>query len=224
MSDCEHGGETKPNGNCTAPAPDDHLPVQCVGSWAKDKHYYLQRYLEATRAVRARYLKPGRSRPAGWCRICRSLREPGRVSSYTRLRGKIIDGSPTRSPSAQSQAPFTRVILCDLDGENVARPSKAHAPWKRNGPRSFKATAMPSSSKSSRRYRAYGLNVALLDPFGASGLHIRDHRKARHRCEGWILIIHYPTMDLKRNVARDRRTANAFIGGRVAADGIASPV
>src|SRR5687768_5579403 len=92
LSDCEQGGETKDNGNCTAPAPDDHLPVQCVGSWAKDKHYYLERYIDATRAVRAKYLRPAGSRPAGGAAFVDLFAGPGRC----RLResGQIINGSP----------------------------------------------------------------------------------------------------------------------------------
>jgi len=49
---CPHGGPTKKNGNCMVPA-EDGLPVQCVGPWAKDKHDYLRRYIEATKGPRS---------------------------------------------------------------------------------------------------------------------------------------------------------------------------
>jgi three-Cys-motif partner protein len=67
----------------------------------------------------------------------------------------------------------------------------------------------------------YGLNVALLDPFRANDLQFTTIAKLA-TVKRMDLIIHYRTMDLKRNVGRDRRTANAFIGSDLA-DGIASP-
>jgi len=46
------------NGNCPYPGSDG-LPVQCVGSWVSKKHYYLNRYLEATAQVRSKFSKVG---------------------------------------------------------------------------------------------------------------------------------------------------------------------
>src|SRR5579884_2126049 len=46
-------------GNCTKGPADDGGVVQCVGPWAKEKHDYIRRYIDATREVREKYLRPG---------------------------------------------------------------------------------------------------------------------------------------------------------------------
>ena len=49
----------KKNGNCTAAVdPIDGLPVQCVREWVSDKHYYLERVVDAARYVRRKFNPP----------------------------------------------------------------------------------------------------------------------------------------------------------------------
>ena len=112
---CPHGGETKDNGNCTVPGPDG-LPVQCVGPWAEDKHDYVQRFIEASRGARTKYLTPKGRRPAGGAAYIELFAGPGmaRVSAT----GDIIDGSPLVA-AKHAEAPFTRLIFADKEQENI---------------------------------------------------------------------------------------------------------
>ena len=123
---CAKGGPTKGNGNCTVPDVDG-ASVQCVGQWAKEKHEYLRRYIGATWAARNKFLAPGAHFPKpGGAAFVDLFAGPGRAR--IRDTGEIIDGSPLIALK-HSEAPFTKVILCDLDEENVAALRKRVQPF-----------------------------------------------------------------------------------------------
>lgn len=75
----------KENGNCTTLGPDG-LPVQCVGSWTRDKHEYLRRYIDATANARAKYV--GR----GGAAFLDLFAGPG--CARVRTSRLVVDGSP----------------------------------------------------------------------------------------------------------------------------------
>src|SRR5262245_13807415 len=92
---------------------DDGLPATEVGVWASEKHTYLSRYLDASRAARAQYLGQGKAGAAFVDLIC----GPGRAR--VRDTGKWIDGSAVAAwkISCDGKAPFTKVLVADLDEE-----------------------------------------------------------------------------------------------------------
>jgi hypothetical protein len=55
--DCDCGQQKQGNGNCPVHR-EDGLPLQCVGRWAKEKHDYLARYINATWGPRSKYVTP----------------------------------------------------------------------------------------------------------------------------------------------------------------------
>src|SRR5690242_16828689 len=88
----------------------DGLRRAIVGSWAPEKHLRLRKYVDITRAVRARfggnatyidlYCGPGRAR----------LRETG----------EVVDGSAiVAAIEAARKTPFRQVIVGDIDPLNV---------------------------------------------------------------------------------------------------------
>ena len=108
---CRFGGQTKENGNCTIPAPDDGLPVQCVGPWSKRKHDILRRYLSASGGPRRGYLPPA----PGGAAFVDLFAGPGRAR--VRTTGELDDGSPLIA--LKQPLGFTRLVLCELDPENA---------------------------------------------------------------------------------------------------------
>src|SRR5688572_32795654 len=86
---CKFGGPQLENGNCTNPSPADGLSVQSVGQWVLDKHHLLKQYIDATWAVRARYLPPQGNGGAAYIDL---FAGPGQV----RIRNtpEILDGRP----------------------------------------------------------------------------------------------------------------------------------
>jgi len=99
------------NGNCPH-SGNDELPVQCVGLWIRKKHYYLNRYLEATARVRKMFYKQGNAIyldlfcGPGKCIIRNTTTlvetESGGVISYN-----------------ISYSPFNEYYFIDIENENI---------------------------------------------------------------------------------------------------------
>lgn len=202
-SACREGGPTKPNGNCTNPGPDG-LAVQCVGEWAEhEKHEYLRRYIDATRQTRRKFLVPGRHGRPGGAGYVDLYAGPGKV----RLRdsGEVFDGSPLIA-LGHDEAPFTTVVLCDIDDENVSTlraRTAAHADRTQIIPGDCNAVvdrivaALPE----------YGLNIAFVDPFKLEPLHFGTLAKLA-ALERLDLVVNFPTQDAKRNLQHYLKPGN----------------
>lgn len=196
-SACKEGGETLANGNCTKPAPDG-LPAQCVGQWAADKHYYLQQYIEATRAVRAGYLPP---KGHGGAAFIDLFAGPGVVR--IRESGEIRDGSPMVA-FRHAEAPFSQLVLCDVSPENV-------------GALRGRTTSQPSRvtvvegdcneciDQVVAAVPVHGLNIALIDPFGLRTLKFTALKRLAV-FKRMDLVVHFPTADIKRNLGQNENT------------------
>lgn len=190
-SDCEHCGTRKANGNCPS-ALDDGYAVQCVGSWAREKHDYTQRYVNATWATRRKFLAP---RGAGGAAFVDLFAGPGRAR--IRETGEVIDGSPLVA-LAHERAPFSEVLMCDLDPENV-EALKARTAARPNARVLDPIDSNEEIDNVVRQIPEYGLNLALVDPFRARDLQWAtiERLAAFPRMD---LIINFPSGDLKRNL------------------------
>ncbi len=193
--ECRFGGRTKANGNCTV-AGDDGLPVQCVGSWTKDKHDYLRRYIGATRAARAKYLPPA----PGGAAFIDLFAGPGR--SRVRETGELIDGSPLIAAKHEA-SPFTQIICCDADAENQA------ALTKRTEADRGRASVVPGDCNDLietivSKVPKDGLNLALVDPFNLAALRFTTLAElgALHRMD---LIVFFPIGEIRRNLKANRK-------------------
>lgn len=204
--ECIGGGATKTNGNCTNLGPDG-IVVQCVGPWAKEKHDYLRRYIDATRAARNKYLVPDGDRPAGGAAYIDIFAGPGRAR--VRTTGEIIDGSPLIA-AQHKDAPFTSLIFADLAEENVnaleARLGVAskHAAL-------FQGDCNLMIDKIVKQVPPYGLNIALIDPYGLRPLSF-ETIAALANVKRMDLLIHFPTMDIKRNFTEAEPYITRFLG------------
>ncbi len=199
MPDC-----VKPNGNCTEDVdPDDKLAVQCVGSWAKDKHDYFRRYLEATAAVRAKFLPPVGRGGAGLVDL---FAGPGRARVDSPR--EFIDGSPLIALH-QQVSPFTRILFCDIDDENVDALEKRNAALGGLGQiRHGDCNAMIDEIVAD--VPEYGYNVALIDPYAASNLSFATVARLS-TVKRMDLIIHFPLGSMKRNFSHRGHIEN-FLG------------
>ena len=167
--------------------------MQCVGSWSEDKHSYLGRYIAATARVRNKYLSAG----GGGAAFIDLFAGPG--LARVRRTKKFIDGSPMIA-LGHRESPFTRVILCELDLENVA------ALEQRCGPHGRRVKILPGDCNERiddlvGLIPTDGLNIALIDPYSTAPLHFNTIAKlcGLRRMD---LLIHFPTSDIRRKFTR----------------------
>lgn len=194
---CRGGGDTLPNGNCTNPGPDG-LPVQCVGIWATDKHHYLRQYIAATRGVRAQYLEP---KGHGGAAFIDLFAGPG--MARVRETGEVRDGSPLIA-LRHGEAPFSKLIFCDSELENAAAlETRCSAEGARVKVIEGDSNAM--IDKVALEIPEYGLNIALVDPFGLQALKFATLARLA-KFSRMDLIVHFPTGDIKRNLDQNQRT------------------
>lgn len=197
MADCVDS-----NGNCTHPSDDGH-PIQCVGAWVDEKHTYVRRYVDATRAARAAFLGPGK----GGAAFVDLFAGPGRAR--VRETGHFVKGSPFIALDHQ-EAPFSRLILCDLAAINVAAL--------RTRTKSYEDRVCVVEGDCNlviddivRLVPPYGLNIALVDPYALSQLSFATLRKLV-QLSRMDLVIHFPTGDIKRNFHQNAEHLDRFLG------------
>src|ERR1700676_5230113 len=92
---------------------DDGLPAEEVGSWAKEKHNYVRRYVDISRAARKKFLGPGKAGAT----FIDLFSGPGRAR--IRETGEWIDGSAVAAwKIAQSSGSgFSEMLVSDIDDE-----------------------------------------------------------------------------------------------------------
>ncbi len=176
-------------------AGDDGLPAEEVGPWAKEKQEYLCRYVDISRAVRAKYLPPsGRGGATYIDLFC----GPGR--SRIRETGEWIDGSPVAAwkKSVEGGAPFSKVIIADIDIVRLEaaaeRLSKLGAPVA-----TIHGAAKDTAISALQRAAAYGLNFAFLDPYSIGALDFELFRTLS-RLTRVDILAHISKMDFQRNL------------------------
>ncbi|MEF3124531.1 three-Cys-motif partner protein TcmP [Rhizobium leguminosarum] len=173
---------------------DDGLPAEEVGEWAKEKHAYLCRYIDISKAARAKYLGPGKGGAAFIDLFC----GPGRCR--VKSTGEWIDGGAVAAwnKSVQGGQPFSRVIVADADQERldatIKRLQNAGAPVvSACGPASLTAFF------ALQRTPPHGLNFAFLDPYNLEALDFKIFETLA-RVKRLDVLVHLSKMDLQRNL------------------------
>ncbi len=197
MPRCEDGcpADSRPaNFNCLDADPADGLVVQCVGEWEREKHDPLERYIEASAGPRSKFLRPRPGVVSGGAAFIDLYAGPGRAR--VRSSGSIVDGSPLIALK-HGKAPFTKVILCDIDPVNADALRRRVAPY---GPRAvvIEGDCHANIDRIVAEIPRAGLNIALVDPFSL-GQHDFDTIARLARIDRMDMLIHFPTMDAKRN-------------------------
>jgi three-Cys-motif partner protein len=190
-------------GNCTRER-EDGLPVQCVGEWAKEKHDFIRRYIEATGGPRKNYASKG---SGGLCYVD-LFAGPGRA--FVPKTNEFIDGTPLIAAKASLQS-YTSMVLCDLADANVealrvrlaGRQGVHIVPGDCNEMIEVIASYIPK----------HALSLAVVDPFGASALSFETIRRLA-QFGRMDLIVHFPTTGIKRNFEKADygATIDRFLG------------
>jgi three-Cys-motif partner protein len=174
----------------------DDLPISVVGAWSKEKHQRLCDYIGASRAARAKYLGVGKAGATYVDLFC----------SYGRCQiretGEVVDGSAVAAwkTSVQGGAPFSRVLIADLNTECVnvcrARLERAKAPVG-----VYEGPAKETVKKVVASLNPYGLHFAFLDPYNLQSLPF-SVIESLSRLKRMDMLIHVSVQDLQRNLRR----------------------
>ncbi len=203
------------NGNCMVRLAPDSLPFQCVGPWSRDKHDYLERYITATQSARTKFV----FNSSGGAAFVDLFAGPGLACVPGQMQ--LVQGSPLIA-LGHDVAPFSDLILCDRDPENV------------------RALVQRTTGASSRVHviagdcnecidqivsliPPFGLNIAMVDPFGLRPLRWETLSRLGS-VKRMDLIIHFPTGTIKRNFGKPtfRRRIDLLIGSSQWQSGITS--
>lgn len=173
---------------------DDGLPAEDVGAWAKEKHEYLCRYVDISRAVRSGWLGPGKAGATFIDLFC----GPGRCK--VRETGEWIDGGAVAAwkKSLEGGAPFTQVFIGDIDEQR--REAAAKRLRQLGAPVvEVAGSAAHAVQKVVPRLNPYGLHFAFLDPFNLEALDFGIIRTLS-TLERIDILVHVNQMDLQRNL------------------------
>lgn len=183
---------------------DDGLPAEEVGPWAREKHAYLCRYLDASRGARKKYIGQGKAGATFADLFCSLGRSKIRESM------EFIDGSAVAAwkASASGSAPFSRIFIGDLDTESrgvcAQRLDAAHAPFVE-----LSGDAVAAAKEYRRLVHPAGLHLVFLDPYGIGALDFEIIRELA-QLRRIDMLIHVSAMDLQRNLAIQISDAEAI--------------
>lgn len=174
---------------------DDGLLADEVGAWAKEKHSYLKRYLDISRATRKKYIGDRKGGAVYFDLFC------GTGRSRIKNSNEWIDGGSVAAwkTSKEGDAPFTDIYISDLDEERLnactERLRKLGAPV-----HPIHASAVDAVEKMVSAVSGFGLHFAFVDPYSLEALDFRIISKLSTLTR-IDLLIHLSAMDLQRNLA-----------------------
>lgn len=176
---------------------DDGRLADEVGEWVKEKHSYLRRYVDISRAARKKYLGPGTAGATYFDLFCATGR------SRIRTTGEWIDGSAITAwkASVEGGAPFSEIYISDIDRNSLdactERLRELNAPVI-----PIHASAVEAVEKIATSVNGYGLHLAFLDPYNLETLDFRIIERLA-RLKRVDVIIHLSAMDLQRNLEKN---------------------
>ena len=205
--DCPVGGQfNKADQTCSRPDPADGLPAACVGDWVDDKHARLRKYIDISRAVRRKFLKPGSG--ATYIDLYCG---PGRAR--IRQTNRIVDGSAlvaAREAQATSTS-FTDICIGDMNASFVAATTqRLKAAGASVTP--FTGAAEETVADVARRLPVDGLHFSFLDPYDLATLPFAVIRtlSALQRMD---ILVHVSVQDLQRNLGRYMKNQESPLDG-----------
>lgn len=173
---------------------DDGMWAEDVGIWAKEKHEYLVRYLDISRATRVKYVGPQKGGATYIDLFC------GTGRAKVRRTGEYIDGSCVAAwrKSVEGGVPFSHVYIADIDEERLRLAEKR---LKQLGAPvvAYHGSATDTVKDVVRNVGSYGLHFAFIDPFNLGAFNFEIIRQLA-KLKRIDMLVHISKMDLQRNL------------------------
>ncbi len=194
---CKH---VKDNGNCFW-LGNDNYPVQCVGAWAEDKYYFLERYLNASREARRKFSDQGNAV------FIDLFSGPGRC--MIREKKEEITSGGFRAMEL-NEAPFNEYIFCDIDERNT-EAFRHRSQQKQNC--IFYTGDSNKTIESIVNYlkkKDYRYHCAYVDPFAPENLNFNT-LKTLAQFKRMDMLIHFPIGSIHRNLDNWMNKTNTIL-------------
>lgn len=176
-----------------APDPKDGLPVGRVGDWALDKHERLRKYIDISRAARAKFARAGSTYIDPFCNYGRAR---------IRETDTVVDGSPlvAYKIARDGGAPFSQIHLGDADPACVEVASQRLISIG-GQPSTYVGLAEDTVREIAGNINPHGLHFAFLDPYNLEALPF-SVVETLARVDRMDILIHFSLVDLQRNLER----------------------
>lgn len=177
------------NGNCFWPGS-DKLPVQCVGAWAEDKYYFLERYLNASREARRKFSDRGNAV------FIDLFSGPGHCIIREK-KTEIISGG--FRATELNETPFNEYIFCDINEDNIEAfrqrtQQKQNCIFYTGDSNKTIESIVNHLKKNDYRY-----HCAYVDPFAPENLNFNT-LKTLAQLKRMDMLIHFPIGSIHRNL------------------------
>jgi len=172
---------------------DDGLPLDEVGSWAKEKHERLRKYVDISRAVRRKFLQ-GSGGATYTDLFCGSGR------AFIRDSDEVIDGSPLVAfkSARDGGAPFSQIHIGDVEDTRVTAAARRIANAG-GAVATYVGKAEDVAPQIVARLNPHGLHFIFLDPYNLDALPFTVI-EAFARLRRIDMLIHVSAQDLQRNL------------------------
>lgn len=180
---------------------DDGLPGEDVGQWVEKKHATLRRYVDISRAVRAKWVGIGKAGATYIDPFC------GTGRCKIRETGEWIDGGAVAAwkESQRGGQPFTQIYIGDMDPDRLSacerRLKALGAPVL-----AIQGPASQTIHQIVANLHQAGLHFAFLDPYNLETLDF-NIINVLSKFKRIDILVHLSKMDLQRNV--DQYTSGA---------------
>lgn len=176
-------------GNCPAPGS-DNLPVQCVGPWAEDKYYFLERYLNASCEARRKFSAKNNAvfidlfAGPGTC-IIREVQKEIPSGGIRALR--------------REEAKFNEYFYFDISEVNIEALKKRIGAVPNCNISCGDSNILVKELVKILNRKNYRYHFAFIDPFGPDALNF-ETIMALASFKRMDLLIHFPIGAIKRNI------------------------
>lgn len=193
------------SGNCLV-LGSDYLPVQCVGPWAEDKYFFLERYLNATCQARKKFSVNNNSV------FIDLFAGPGKCIIFN--EEKEIDSGGIRA-LLRDEAPFSQLYYFDINKQNtealkIRVKNNTKCIVENGDSNKLIKNLIKKLLEKNQKY-----HFAFIDPFGPSGLKF-ETLKDLSRLNRIDMLIHFPIGAIKRNYKQstknDSKILDEFLG------------
>lgn len=202
------------NGNCIIPGS-DNLPVQCVGPWVENKYFFLEKYLNISRAARKKFSEKENAV------FIDLFSGPGKcyINSKSYIKKNEIDNGSLRVIK-RDEAPFNYFYFFDIDESNIKALKERILNY--NKSTYDKCAFYPYDSNSYIKdlttrllLNSWRYHFVYIDPFGPEELKFStiDQLSKLKRID---ILLHFPIGAIKRNYKSWKETEknilNDFLG------------